>query len=470
MTAAPHELSIAQAGAALRDGALTSVGLTEHALARIAALDPQLHAFVHVCGERALADAAHADRELGAGHDRGPLHGIPYAVKDVFATAGIPTTCHSRLRLDHVPDEDATVVERLSDAGAVLLGKLATHELALGGPSFDLPFPPARNPWDLERIPGASSSGSGVAVAAGFVRAALGTDTSGSIRGPACHCGVVGLKPTFGLVPRRGAFPLSYALDHCGPLGASVADVAVMLEAIAGHDPRDPASTSAPRGRFADGLDAGVEGLRVIFPRATVTDSEDAAPELIGALDAAAETLVRLGATVESAALPDMELFEACGRVIMAAEGFAIHERELRIRPHDFGRFTYQRLAAGAVLSAADLTHAMRVRSVLTRAVDELLADCDLILTAVALTPPPRFRDFPRDWPPPRAAVATHTIAFNVTGHPALAVPVGVTPEGLPLGAQLVGSTFDERTVLRAGAALEAAIRPGVSKRTLPVA
>nr|MDQ3936810.1 amidase family protein [Actinomycetota bacterium] len=251
MSAALHELSIAAAGTRLRAGELTSIELTEHSLARIEALDDSLHAFIRVTAERALGDAARADAELEAGVDRGPLHGIPYALKDVFDVAGIPTTCHSKVCIDRIPTADCAVEERLSQGGGVLLGKLATHEFALGGPSFDLPFPPARNPWNPDHFPGASSSGSGVAVAAGMAHVAIGTDTSGSIRGPAAHCGAVGLKPTYGLVSRRGSFPLAFSLDHCGPIAWTVEDVALAMGVVAGHDPLDPGSADVPAPDFA---------------------------------------------------------------------------------------------------------------------------------------------------------------------------------------------------------------------------
>ena len=240
MTTPLHELSIAEAGRQLRAGTLSSTILTQHALSRIASLDPLLHAFVLVTRERALADAARADREIKSGIDKGPMHGIPYALKDIYATAGIRTTCHSKLLIDNVPAEDCVVEAKFRAGGAVLLGKLATHEFALGGPSFDLPFPPARNPWNLDHFTGGSSSGSGAAVAAGLVRVAMGSDTGGSIRGPAFYCGTVGLKPTYGLVSRRGVFPLSYTLDHCGPLSWTVEDAALTMQVIAGYDPLDP--------------------------------------------------------------------------------------------------------------------------------------------------------------------------------------------------------------------------------------
>ena len=224
------ELSIAEVGRKLRDGSITSLALTEDALARIIAIDPALNSFITVTADRARADAAAADAEFAKGIDNGPMQGVPYALKDIYDTAGIRSACHSKLRADNVPAADSVVETKFKAQGGVLLGKLATHEFALGGPSFDLPFPPARNPWNREHIPGGSSSGSGAAVAAGLVRMAMGSDTGGSIRGPAAYCGAIGLKPTYGLVSRRGVFPLSTTLDHCGPLSWTVEDSAIALQ------------------------------------------------------------------------------------------------------------------------------------------------------------------------------------------------------------------------------------------------
>ena len=261
------ELSIADAGCKLRDGSITSTALTEDALSRIAAIDPAIDSFITVTADRARADAVAADTAFAKGIDNGPMQGVPYALKDIYDTAGIRSTCHSKLRLDHVPTADSVVESKFKAQGAVLLGKLATHEFALGGPSFDLPFPPARNPWNREHIPGGSSSGSGAAVAAGLVRMAMGSDTGGSIRGPAAYCGTVGLKPTYGLVSRRGVFPLSTTLDHCGPLSWTVEDSAIALQTIAGYDALDPASVDIPIPNYLDGLDRGVDGLRIGLPR-----------------------------------------------------------------------------------------------------------------------------------------------------------------------------------------------------------
>jgi aspartyl-tRNA(Asn)/glutamyl-tRNA(Gln) amidotransferase subunit A len=448
-----HELSIAEAGTRLRAGTLTSTALTEHALGRIAALDPLLHAFLLVTHERALADAARADRELKVGIDKGPLHGIPHALKDIYETAGIRTTCHSKLMIDHVPEADGTAAAKLAAGGAVLLGKLATHEFAIGGPSFDLPFPPARNPWNPEYFSGGSSSGSGAAVASGMVRVAMGSDTGGSIRGPAAYCGIVGLKPTYGRVSRRGVFPLSYTLDHCGPLSRSVEDAALTMQVVAGHDPLDPASADVPVPDFSADLGRDLNGLRLAYPRGFFATVDGISPEVVAGVDAAVQDLGRLGATIEEITLPDYELFNACGRVILTAEAYAVHEEDLKTRPLDYGRFTYQRMMPGAMLSAADLIQALRMRRELADVVARVLETHDAIVTANALAPAIRLDAFPPD-----ATMRTpgHTIPFNVTGHPALAVPTGFAKSGLPIGLQIVGRPFDEPTVLRIGAAYEA--------------
>jgi aspartyl-tRNA(Asn)/glutamyl-tRNA(Gln) amidotransferase subunit A len=276
-----QDLSIADMGRMLRAGSVTAEALAHDALARVAARDGTLNAFVLVTEERALADARRADDELKSGRDRGPFHGIPYALKDIYDTAGLRTTCHSKLRVEHVPNQDSVVAAKLKDAGGVMLGKLATHEFALGGPSFDLPFPPARNPWNTEHITGGSSSGSAAAIASGIVRMAMGSDTGGSIRGPAAYCGTVGIKATYGRVSRRGVFPLSYTLDHCGPLSRSIEDSAITLQIIAGHDPEDPASADVPVADYVGGLEGGVSGLRIGIPRAFFLNAQLVTPEVI---------------------------------------------------------------------------------------------------------------------------------------------------------------------------------------------
>jgi aspartyl-tRNA(Asn)/glutamyl-tRNA(Gln) amidotransferase subunit A len=447
-----HDLSIAEAGARLRARTLTSEALTKDALSRIAAHDGALHAFVLVTAERALADAKRADAEMEAGHYRGSFHGVPYALKDIYDTAGIRTTCHSKLRLDVVPEHDSAVAEKLREAGGVLLGKLATHEFAIGGPSFDLPFPPARNPWNVEHITGGSSSGSGAAVAARFTRMAMGSDTGGSIRGPAAWCGTVGIKPTYGRVSRRGVFPLSWTLDHSGPLTRNVEDAVITLQAIAGYDPKDPASADVAVPHYATDLHKGVSGLRIGIPRAFFAGNPIASPDALAAIDRTAAWLEERGATVEDVLLPDYALFPACGRVIMLAEAYTIHEPDMRARSLDYGQITMQRFVLGAAITAADLMQAQRLRRELTDATIAVLHRCDALLTASTLTTAPRFDAVPD-------SIGTNSpiqsFPFNVTGLPAMSVPVGLATDGLPLSVQIVGRPFDESTVFRVGRAVE---------------
>jgi aspartyl-tRNA(Asn)/glutamyl-tRNA(Gln) amidotransferase subunit A len=454
MSENPADLSIREAGRRLRSGTLTSTALTDAVLARVEAEDAALAAFVTVTADHARARAAAADADLAAGIDRGPLHGVPYGLKDIYDTAGIRTTCHSKLFEDHVPASSAVCAEKLDAGGAVLVGKLATHEFAFGGPSFDLPFPPARNPWNTAHMPGGSSSGSGAAVAAGFLRLAMGSDTGGSIRGPGAFCGVAGLKPTYGRVSRRGVFPLSYTLDHCGPLARTVEDAALSLQVTAGYDAADPASVDVPVDDYLSGLDDGVAGLRIGLVENFYTGEDAATPETIAAIDAMAARLRAAGAVVEPVELPDFELFNACGRLILLSEAFAVHERDLRTRPRDYARLTMERIAIGGYIQSSDYVRALRLRRDLAAAVNaDVLQRYDVLVTAAALGTAPRFADlpdvgFPHRWP-------MRTIPFNVTGNPALSVCTGFAADGLPLSMQIVGRPFDEATVLRVGRSCE---------------
>ncbi|MEJ1161307.1 amidase [Prosthecomicrobium sp. N25] len=450
-----HELSIAEAGKLIRSGALTSTALTEASLKRIAALDGPIASFITVTGERAMADAAAADAAFAKGVDKGPMQGIPYALKDIYMTAGIRSTCHSKLLVDNVPAEDCVVETKFKAAGAVHLGKLATHEFAFGGPSFDLPFPPARNPWNTDHITGGSSSGSGAAVAAGFCRTAMGSDTGGSIRGPAAYCGTVGLKPTYGLVSRRGIFPLSFTLDHAGPLTWSVEDCAITMQAIAGFDPEDPASADLPVPDFLGGLNEGVEGMRIALPRCFWKEAAGLSAETAAAIEAAAGTLEKLGAKVEEVTLPDYELFNAAGRLILFSEAYAIHEKDLQTRPLDYGALTQMRMILGGFIQASDLTQAFRVRRKLSLVLNrEVLGTYDALITASALAPAPRFDEMPKGHP---ANWPIQTIPYNLTGNPAMSIPTGFSKSGLPLSMQIVGKPFADPTVLRIGQAYEAA-------------
>ncbi|KGT73256.1 amidase [Bradyrhizobium japonicum] len=466
-----NHLSIADAGKALRAGQITARQLTEDALDQVAALDPSVNAFVLVTVARALKDAERADADFANGIDRGPMQGIPYALKDIYATARIRTTCHSNLLRDAIPSTDSAVAERLANSGGVLIGKVGTFEFAIGGPSFDLPFPPARNPWNLDHFTGGSSSGSAAAVAAGMVRIAMGSDTGGSIRAPAGYCGVVGLKPTYGRVSRRGVFPLSYSLDHCGPLAWSVEDTALAMQVIAGYDPFDAASADVPVPNFTAKMRHELIGLRIGYTRNFYIENSFCTPDAAKALDAAAQQLASLGAVVEEVAMPPFEQFDACKNTILFAEAYAIHESDLKTRPYAYGRKAYQTLVSGAVLSAADLVQAQRLRRELTTFLNQnVLRAYDALLAPNMLRTAAPFSSF---GPDDGGGGGVLTGPFNVTGNPALALPIGFVADGLPLSAQIVGRPFDEPTVLQIGAAYEAAAgftgRRPILKRQKPL-
>jgi aspartyl-tRNA(Asn)/glutamyl-tRNA(Gln) amidotransferase subunit A len=456
MSGEPGFLGIAEAGDLIRTRQLSPVELTRALLARIARIDPSINAFIRVTPDVALAAARTAEAEIMAGGWRGHLHGVPFGLKDIIDFAGLPTTCHSKVLADSVAASDAVVTARLKAAGGVPMGKLATHEFAIGGPSLDLPWPPARNPWSTACHPGGSSSGSGAALAAGLLPAALGTDTGGSVRNPASMCAIVGMKPTYGRVSRRGVFPLAYSLDHVGPMTRTVRDNAMLLNVIAGHDPQDPGSADEPVPDYAAGIGRGLKGVRVGYARHLFTEGETAVPEQVAALDAAADVLRRLGAEVRDVRLAEHDDYIVCNRIILAAESFAIHRKWLAERPGDYGALGRQRLLNGATITAADYIDALRLRARLTARTLAAMADLDLVLTASSLDPACRIDDaeavartYPRQVRQP----------FNVTGQPALAMPAGFTGDGLPLSLQLVGHPFGEAMVYRVAAAYEEATR-----------
>lgn len=447
-----HRLSVASMGAALRAREITSAEITGRCLERIGELDDDVHAFVIRDADAAMRAADAADRDFARGVDRGPLQGIPYAAKDNFDVAGLPTQCNSRLLSRNIASADSACVAALRAAGAVLVGKLAMTELAYGLNTDDVPFPLVRNPWHLDHMPGGSSSGPAAAVAAEFVPLALGSDTSSSVRGPAAYCGVVGLKPTFGRVSRRGVWPLSATLDHGGTLTRTVRDAAQALQVIAGWDPDDAASADVPVGDVAASLDAGVAGLRIAVPRHFFADAPGLSEDVLRAFDATLELLRGFGARVEEVRLPDYDLFDAAGRIILAAEAFALYEAALRDRGHDVGRDFYERVVPGLALGADDLVRAHDLRRHLTRLLDqEVFPRYDAIVCVTCLTAAPPFVS--------RSGVApinpTQTMPFSLTGHPALAMPMGFSG-GLPTSLQIVGRPFDEAMVLRVGHRLEA--------------
>ena len=455
MVSEPAWLGLGEAAALIAERMLSPVELTEALLARIAALEPQLNAFVRIEAESALAEARRAEAEAARGELRGPLHGVPFGLKDIIDAAGLPTTAHSKLLMQSPPAEtDAFVAARLKAAGGILIGKMATHEFAIGGPSFDLPWPPARNPWNPGTMPGGSSSGSGAAVAAGLMAGALGSDTGGSVRNPASSCAIVGLKPTYGRVSRRGVLPLSFSLDHVGPLTRGVADNALMLGVIAGHDPADPGSARVPVPDFAVGLDHGVRGCRIGVIRHFFERDIEAAPEMAAALEAALQVLAGLGAEIVEIETRPLQEYAACNRVILLSEAFAIHRKWLSERPEDYAVSTRERLLPGAFFSAGDYVDALRARRRIAAEFEVLIQPYDAVITASAMDTPLAIDDAEAI---ARAYSRQARAPFNLTGSPALAMPAGFSSDGLPLSLQIVGKQFDEAGVYRVAAAYEAA-------------
>jgi len=449
-----HWLEAGEAAALIRRKALSPVELTQALLDRVAAHDARYNAFITLTRDAALAAARQAEAAVTRGDPLGPLHGVPYALKDIIDAVGLPTTCHSAILRDNVAKADSVVQQRLRAAGGVLLGKLSTHEFALGGPAFDLPWPPARNPWNALMGPGGSSSGSGAAVAAGFAPAAIGTDTGGSVRNPASLCGVVGMKATYGRVSRRGVFPLAFSLDHVGPLTRSVTDNALLLNVIAGHDARDPGSVDRPVPDYTADLEAGVKGLRIGVVRHFYAKDMQASAEMADGIEAALKVWAGQGATIVDVDTAPLQDFAACNRIILLSEACAIHERWLRDRPGDYSKVTLERLMPGLFLSSVEYVQALRWRARIVAQFDQAMQGVDVAVTASSMERPYPIDDavqvekyYPRQARTP----------FNLTGHPALALPMGFTPDGLPLGLQVIGRYWDEAMVYRVARAYERA-------------
>ncbi len=446
-------LSIAEAARLIRSRKLSPVELARAHLDRIGELEGQLSAFITLTPDLALKQAKRAEREIVKGKYRGPLHGIPIGLKDIYNTRGILTSGHSRVCIDNVPDRDAATVTKLYAAGAVLLGKLATHEFAHGGPSFDLPWPPARNPWHLEHFTGGSSSGSGAALAAGLVMGAMGSDTGGSIRGPASHCGIVGLMPTYGLVSRAGVIPNSYTFDHCGPMTRTVEDCALMLQAIVGYDPEDGGSLPAKTPNYSAGLKRGIKGLRIGVLRHYWEEDLPAHEDLRHAMDAAIAVLQKLGAKVQDCRTRPMQDALDVKVIIAEAEIFSIHYQDLVARPGDFGRDILGRMLPACLFQATDYVAASREHRRMILEGRRLYEKYDVLLTA-GFGPAPRLDAFRTTNFWQRSNVFTPS---NVTAGPALELCNGFSKNGLPLGMQVIGRPFDEATVLRVGHAYQQA-------------
>src|SRR6516225_8301040 len=445
-------LTIAEVSRLIEQKKLSPVELTTELIRRAQGIDPQLNTYLLLTAERALDQARQAEREIAAGNYRGPMHGVPFGLKDIYSTAGIRTTGHSRICLDTVPAADATTVRKLYEAGAVLTGKLATHEFAHGGPSFDLPWPPARNPWNREHFTGGSSSGSGAAVAAGLVPAALGSDTGGSIRGPAALCGIVGLKPTYGLVSRHGVYTNSFSFDHAGPMTWTVEDCAIMLQAIAGYDAKDPASAARPVPDYRAALTGDIKGLRIGIVRHLHEDDCAVTPEVSAALEQALKVFSLLGATLDEVRLrPALDYYDV-KITIAESELLAVHEHALRTRPSDFGEDFLGRVLPAVLINGRDYIQAQRERRRMVAEMAPVYANYDVLVTATAGGPAPRLESWRTIEFWRRASLTT---PFNVTGGPALAQCIGFSSNGLPLSMQVVGRPFDDLTVLRAAHAYE---------------
>ncbi len=445
--------SMVELGRMIATKSVSPVEVVRAHLDRITRLDQTLKSFITVGADAALDAARAAEAELAAGRVAGPLHGVPFALKDLYDTEGVRTTGGSKILADRVPTRDATVVRRLREAGAILLGKLNMHEFAYGPEGLNEHYGTSRNPWDAKatRLPGGSSSGSGVAVAAGLCPGALGSDTGGSIRIPASLCGITGLKPTYGRVSRAGVLPLSWSLDHVGPMTRTAADCAAMLAAMAGYDAADPTTSILPVPDYLAALTGDVKGLRVGLLRGFFLES--ASPDVRAAVETAVRALQQAGAAVDEVELPHVGQVAGASTAVVASEALAYHAEWLRTRGGDYQPDVRRRLRTAAFVTGAQYVRAQQVRALVRQAVDDALAKRDVLLAPTTPIPAPVLGDN-------EVAIGDHrfdvrvlliryTRPFNFSGHPACSVPCGFTAAGLPMGMQFVGRPFDEATVLR---------------------
>ena len=450
----PIPATITDAARALRDGSLTSVELVQACLTRADILDPLLGVFIERLDATALDAAAVADAELASGRDRGVLHGIPLGVKDIIATRESTTTAQS-LILDPGWGQqgDAPVVARLREAGAVIIGKTSTMEFAIGMPDASKPFPVPRNPWNTERWPGGSSSGTGAGVAAGLFLGGLGTDTGGSVRIPAAFCGISGLKQTFGLVPKSGCVPLGYSLDHIGPMARSVEDCAAMLDVMAGFDASDPTCVDRPVPVYSEELNADLDGKVIGVERANHFTHPGVAPECEAIFDAAVAAVVAAGATVVEFELPNYQLMRSAGVVTMRSEASSYHRMDLMGKWSDYGVHTSKAVSLGNLVSAADYVQAQRIRSMVNAEIKTTLAQFDGAIMPMTGVGAPLIEGLDHnsftDWP-------IFSQYWNPTGLPSLAVPMGFAADEMPLSLQVVGPEFSESMVMSIGHAVQA--------------
>ena len=462
--------TIAEAARLIATKELSPVELTRACLDRVHALDNQLHAFILLTEDRALAEARAAEAAIMASGPKSPLHGIPIGLKDIVDTKGIRTTCQSRILADNVPDTDAACAEKLAAAGTVLIGKTTTHEFADGGPSFDVPWPPARNPWNPDHFTAGSSSGTGAGVAAGLILGGIGTDTGGSIRGPAALCGIAGIKPTYGLVSRAGVAPAAFSLDHIGPMAWTAEDCALMLQALAGHDPRDPASAKRPIPDYTAQLGQGVKGLKIgVIHHFHEVDYKVSLGTRQG-IDNAIAAFRGLGAEIREVQLSPLQDWGACGTLISTVERAAAYEEWARTRLGDFSERVQRRLMLGALVSGVDYVQAVRRRRELRAELHAAMSDLDVVLTAAQPSEAAKIDEIPT-WD--TFAVPSFTMPFNVAGYPAISICSGFGEGGLPVAIQLVGKPFQETTVLRIADAFEKATeyrnrRPALAMAATP--
>ncbi len=445
-------LSLEDAARLVASKQVSPVELTDATLARVASLNPALNAFITVTEEQARAAAREAEREIAAGRYRGPLHGIPVAVKDLFATKGVRTTAGSKILRDWVPDYDATVVTKLSEAGAVGLGKLGLHEFAFGTTSDNVHFGAVRNPWNLDHVPGGSSGGSGAATAAGLAFATLGSDTGGSIRIPAAACGCVGLMPTYGRASLYGAVPLSWSLDHPGPLTRTVRDAAIVLRAISGHDPLDLTTDARPVPDWLDGAERGPRGLRIGVPKQYFFDN--LAPDIERLVRKALGDLESAGASLREVDWPQLSTYVGPTTAVMFAEASAYHAPHFSARRDDYGAQVAFLLDLGLKTTGVQYVQGYRLmQEVRGGAADAVLDGVDVLAVPTMPVAAPTIESARQQDPALR--MAAFTGAFDFTGQPAISVPCGLTPDGLPAGIMFAGRRWDEASVVRAGRAYE---------------
>ncbi|MBI2861921.1 MAG: Asp-tRNA(Asn)/Glu-tRNA(Gln) amidotransferase subunit GatA [Chloroflexi bacterium] len=448
---------------------VSPVDVIEAAIERIDAVESKFNNFITITREEAIGEARSAEKAIAAGNYLGPLHGVPFALKDLIATKGVRTTAGSKVLADWVPQEDATLVRRLKAAGAILIGKNNLHEFAAGATNVNIQYGPARNPWDLERITGGSSGGSAGAVAASECTFSIGSDTGGSIREPASLCGVVGLKPTYGRVSRKGGIARSWSLDHLGPLTRSVEDCALVLNAIAGYDPEDPGSANIQVPDFAQALAGGIKDLRVGVPKEYFFDHVD--NQVQEAVVGAIKKLEELGAVLDEVAFPSAKNSMAATMVINWAESSAYHEPYIRTRVGEYDPEVGSRLQIGYFIFAVDYIRAQRVRTIISREMQQALGRVDVIVTPTCPVVAPTVNqctegpgEGSRNRLDVRNLMPRLTSIFNLTGNPAITVPCGFTAGGLPIGLQIAGRKYDEGTVLRVAHAYQAST-PWHSKR-----